>query len=133
MICAWSDAGFVLPLKQFFSEKLVSDSLVKRLKFRHFMYQRSSQNYQHDLANTIIPYAENRKKDLLECIQAHHSSEISQKTLAEIENFDVGQWYRDRFECWNSFKKTMGKFCGENDENEDFDSGVVKFIRSFNQ
>ena len=131
--CFRSNEGLVVPLKPYFQQKQISASLVKHLHFRHFIYHKCKHNYLYDLAETIIPYAEKRKKDLLTALQTHYSSEISQDSLQEIDNFDVVEYYKTFNQRFNWECVAISIFCGENDLVRSFDDGVKQFLSNFLQ
>lgn len=128
--CSTTKEGIITTLHSYFRKQLISPSLESRLHFRHFIYRKFKQNYVKDLAGTIIPYAKQRRKVLLECLQSHYSSEVSQATLTDIAQYDLASVYKTEATQYNKLYWNLRIFWGKNDETEDLDQNVRDFLAS---
>lgn len=128
--CARKGEGRIVTLNAYFQQTQVSSSLVARLRFKHFIYCKFKHNYVSNLANTIIPYAEKRRKDLLDLLKTRFSSEITADIMSDIENFDIVEYYKGGGK-YGILPLSLGKFCGKNDEFEELETSVTQFLANF--
>jgi len=131
--CSRKDRGRIITLNAYFKERQVSASLVARLRFKHFIYRKFKHNYIHNLADTIIPYAEKRRRDLLNALQAHKASKITAKVLNAVMSFDVVGYYQCVQGSYGGLCWSIGRFCGKNDQYEDLETSWTQFLSSLGQ
>jgi len=121
----------ILTLHSYFQRRQISLSLIPRLKIRHFTYQKYKQNYLFELANSLLPYAEQRRQALLSALQVAGS--VSEERLAVIRDFDLETYYRSRFGVHGSLPRALGAFCGKDDKFESLEKSIEKFSSHFSR
>lgn len=127
--CFKTDNGHIVTLNSYFTSRKISSTLVARLDFRHFIYDKFKQNYLSALGDTMLPYAEQRKHSLLSALQMLCPSKISIAELNAIASCDLWDFYKSRYP--SSYKRAMWSlsvFCGLDDEKEDFQENVLYFL-----
>ena len=126
--CSSSDAGCIVTINSYFNHHKITPTLRTRLGFHHFIYNKYRQNYVSDLGNTILPYAERRKKALLEALQPHCPAEISVECLQALTNYDLKGYYKKRFPNCTGILWALGEFCGLDEARESFEANVADFL-----
>lgn len=128
--CSKTEAGRIIPIHNFFNYRRITPALNARLQFRYFIHHKIKQNYLSDLINTILPYAQQRKNDLLEVLLYQTPRKMSQTQLTAIINFDLKAFYSDTRHFFEArIDLAMGFLCGIDGESEDFSVSVDRFIR----
>ena len=129
--CFRTDNGCIVTLHSYFQRRQISLSLIPRLKIRHFTYQKYKQNYLFELANSLLPYAEQRRQALLSALQVAGS--VTEDRLAVIRDFDLETYYRSRFGVHGSLPRALGAFCGKDDKFESLEKSIEKFSSHFSR
>jgi len=127
-VCANTDDGCIVTLNSYFNSRKIAYTLVARLGFRHFIYDRFKQNYLTDLAETILPYAEQRKQALLAALQPLCPSKVSEEVLHVIATSNLRDFYMEKHPGYGSVVWALGVFCGLDDEKERFEENVTDFL-----
>jgi hypothetical protein len=127
--CFQTDAGCLVILNSYFQNRKIASTLVARLGFRHFIYDRFKRNYLYDLGDTILPYAEQRKQALLSALQPLCPAKISEEDFNAVANCDLKDYYKLRYPCdYKRVIASLSVFCGLDDEKELFEENVKDFL-----